>query len=163
MISASVTGLADIQKQLGRLKTAASRKIMRRGVTGGAKVINKAQKRGAAKDTGLLKKSIGQKVKVYRNSGAVVGIVGPRKGFRTIRNGRPVDPVKYAHIADKGRGPVRARMKRVLSDGKNVFGVRVHAYRGQAFVVPSSRDPSIARAMANEAGKALVKELNRGG
>lgn len=63
-------------------------------------------------DGGLLKKSLGQKVKTYAKSNTVVAIVGPRKGFRkrigTITRGKnkgqPVyaDPVKYAHLVELG-------------------------------------------------------------
>ena len=63
------------------------------------------------KDTGLLAESLGRKQKVYKRSGIVVVIVGPRKGFkrkveRNYFGGEKkmvwADPLHYAHLVEFG-------------------------------------------------------------
>lgn len=81
----------------------------------------------------LLKKSIGQKVKTYK-SGVVVGIVGPRKGFRAeigkrVRKGKksnvgdPIyaDPVNYAHLVELGTKHSKAQpfLRPALEESKD--------------------------------------------
>lgn len=92
---------------------------------------------------GLLKKSMGWKVKTYRSSHTVVGMVGPRKGFLVIRSdGTRVDPVRYAHIEEGGRGAVRPVRKRMLVSSmyngfKLVIGTYARPYRGRPFLRPT--------------------------
>ena len=61
---------------------------------------------------GQLKKSLGYRIKVYRDTGVVIGVVGPRRGYRIsvgVRSrgpnkGKPVfiNPVNYAHLVELG-------------------------------------------------------------
>ena len=68
-----------------------------------------AAKREVPVDTGLLKKSIGKKVKTYRQDGVVWVAVGPRSGFEEHIDGVVVkNPVKYAHLVE-GHNPFMRR------------------------------------------------------
>ena len=53
-------------------------------------------------DTGLLRKSLGRRFKTYRKNGVVAVYMGPRRGFKTIINGRAVNPTNYAHLVEYG-------------------------------------------------------------
>ena len=109
VIDVKVLGVASLFKKVDNLKNALRNKITKKAVTAGVQVIAKAIKANAPEDTKLLKKSIGSKVKVYRNSNMVVGLVGPRtkmgadvvtrRGQRLFRN-----PTRYAHLAEKKTG-----------------------------------------------------------
>lgn len=87
-------GVREVVRVLRNLEKNAAKKIGRKMVTAGNKVLLRGIKQRTPVDTGTLKKSHGQKVKVYRQSGAVVGIVGPRSSYE--KDGRR--PSKYAHF-----------------------------------------------------------------
>lgn len=130
---AEVEGLRELVLALDHLKNAVRNRILRKAVGDGARIIAKAAKQKAPVRSKadapsnitplkLLKKSIGSKVKVYRNSGKVVGIVGPRTGFKTqigsrVRKGKkskPGDPIyenptNVAHLLELGTKRSRAR------------------------------------------------------
>lgn len=117
-VKVELLGANQVRSLLTGWKPSTQRRMIRPAVTKGARIISRATKREAPKESGLLKKSIGTKVKTYK-SGVVVGIIGPRKGFR-----RPVivsratkkgerkgtagvrvvyrDPAKYAHLVHGG-------------------------------------------------------------
>lgn len=153
-MKAQVTGLNEIQSRLAEIGQTAASKVMRPAVTAGAKLVNKTAKRTVARNTKLLQKSIGQKVKTYRQSGVVVGIVGPRKDVRTADQ----NPVKYAHIVERGRKGVTVRRKRVLANAARVFGKHVRPAAAQPFLAPALRDPAVSAAVIAEA-KARVASL----
>lgn len=100
----NVTGIDPLRRKLEKLKGPAIKRVARKGVTAGTKRINRGAKGRAPVETKTLKKSIGQKVKVYRGSGAAVGLVGPRAKYRQVVTvkGKPQlrDPRKYAHLAE---------------------------------------------------------------
>ena len=105
VVDARIVGVPEVLAQLEALKRSARNKHVRRGVNEGTKLLLKAAKAKCPQETGLLKKSLGRKVKVYR--AAIVGLVGPRRGYkREVRVGRRTevrDPAKYAHLAEKNR------------------------------------------------------------
>lgn len=116
-IRVKARGFREIGRALKEVEAKVGKRIIKKGVTKGIQVYAKALKPAAPKETGLLRKSIGQKVKAYRNGGRVFGVAGPRTGFRRqvtvkIKNkkGRTVgkrqeirDPNKYARITEKRR------------------------------------------------------------
>jgi HK97 gp10 family phage protein len=94
-------------------------------VAKGGQILAKAAKAGAPKETGLLKKSIGSKVKVYP-SGVAVAIVGPRQGFKAEvtreKNRRfpwtgTSNPTRYAHLVELGtrQAPAKPFLKPALA------------------------------------------------
>ena len=95
-------GEKALARTLERLEARTQKKIVRPAVKSALSPITKAAKRKAPVETGLLKKSIGNKVKTYR-SGVVWGGVGPRVGFKTeMPDGGYRNPVKYAHLVELG-------------------------------------------------------------
>lgn len=122
-IRAEIEGVKEMIAAVAHLKQAARSRILRSAVGKGARIILKAAKGFAPKESGLLRKSLGVKVKVYKATGRVVGIVGPRNDpkFKQAvmrRRGKwfPSEvysnPAKYAHLVElghAGRAPAPAR------------------------------------------------------
>lgn len=167
MIVAESVGFEELAKKLEKTLPKTAKKAIRKGVSKGSQLLAKKAKgrvhRGHGGVPGLLKKSIGQKVKTYRRSGEVVGVIGPRVGFLHILNGgKRVDPVKYGHIEEKGRRVVVAE-KRFLSDGKTIFGKKVRAYQGRPFMRPTIEQDghSAAQRMAEETAKVIETEAKK--
>lgn len=163
MMKAHVTGMESVNRRLAALENKAAKRALRKGVTAGTKLLAKGAKkrvrRGKGKLAGLLRKSIGSKVKTFRGSGATVGIIGPRKGFLHIMaDGRRVDPIKYAHIEERGRQKVTIRKKKVLSDGTEVYGVSVAKYAGHPFMQPTLEQDGSAAEL--QVGIATMKAIN---
>ncbi len=110
---ASVRGILDALTIIGKqVKT----KVTRRAVTLATQPLARAAKAKVSHvpdskwiPTDNLKKSIGRKTKTYP-SGVVVGVVGPRKGFKITvgsnKDGTPIfyDPAFIAHLVEMGHG-----------------------------------------------------------
>lgn len=107
-ISGKIEGLADVLRALDGVGKKVRKKALRKAVTKAARTVLWAAKATVKKKTGLLRRSLGQRIKVYRESGAVVGIVGPRTGFKqeVTRDGKKVlsNPTRYAHLVELGAG-----------------------------------------------------------
>lgn len=106
----NLTGLDAILRRLDAVKKSVATKALRKGITAANKIVLRREKANVRKRTGLYRRSLGQKVKVYRNSSVVVGIIGARKGFKVLLlsggSYRAADPVKYAHFDESGRKSV---------------------------------------------------------
>lgn len=115
-IRAKIEGVDELVKQLrDELPKRMQGKILRKAIADGSKLVLKtAKQKVPVGETGMLKRSLGRRVKVYRNSGKVLGIVGPRTGFKKTKAGRTrtalgekfqqahVNPTKYAHLVELG-------------------------------------------------------------
>ena len=126
-----VTGLKEILQAMDDLPKNLRKKHLRKAMSDIAKKILWAAKARTPRGTGLLRKSLGRKIKVYP-SGVVVGIVGARRGFRQqvgerVKDSRPgtkypkqagdpiyVDPTKYLHLVELGT--VRSKAAHMLRD-----------------------------------------------
>lgn len=115
-ISGRVTGLEDLVGRMHGIKRGIRNKLLRKATSKAGRAVRKIAKANCPVNTdphltvkGLMKKSMGLRVKATR-SGAVVGVIGPRKGFKaqvgTRRDGRPIfqDPAKIAHLVEYGHG-----------------------------------------------------------
>lgn len=165
-----IEGMDKILKKLSMLKKSAATKVMRKGIAAGTKVVLSGAKarlptktKYLGKRSGLLRKSLGRKTKTYRQNGVVVGVVGPRKGFAKVIDGKRVDPVKYAHLVEGGRKAVKANKAKVLSDGKQVFGTKVAAVPPHPFMRPAidEQKAGIKQAISKAAGEELEKVAKR--
>lgn len=111
-ITGKVEGLAEVLSALDGVDKKIRKKGVRKAVGQAGKIVLRAAKARVRKATGLLKRSLGRKTKVYRNSGVAVAIVGPRVGFKqqVQRGGKSVlsDPVKYAHLVEEGTSRAEA-------------------------------------------------------
>lgn len=118
--------LVGLDRELSRMKkvAAAGRKIIRRAVEKGATIQLQAERVECVRQrTGLLKKSLGKKVKSYPN-GVVVGVTGPRRGFRVeLSTDFSKREWKYAGTNSKGKkvalGKIDQKVKVFVLKGKN--------------------------------------------
>lgn len=150
MIETQVVGMEEVKARLNLLKLNIQKKALRRGITKISRLITKSAKAKAPKEiggkgslararAGTYRKSIGQKVKTYSN-GAVVGIIGARKGFRKqigvrvrgANKGQPIfhDPAKIGHLIELGHGgPAPAgphpHLRPALNEHKGAPAVRI--------------------------------------
>jgi HK97 gp10 family phage protein len=106
--------IASLAARLAQVDRKAARKAIKAGVNEVTQAVLWDAKALVPKRTGLLRKSLGRKVKSYRGGAVITGIIGPRKGFRTMINGVFVNPVKYAHLVEYGRREVRPKKKKLL-------------------------------------------------
>lgn len=109
--------------------------------------------------SGLLRKSIGAVYRKPKRSSMSAGYytIGPRRsvqgsalGALDKRENPRTKPSQYAHLVERGRKPVAARFKKVLSSGTAILGRAVAAVRGRPFVAPAAklaeqRMPEMAR------------------
>lgn len=137
--------LTEALKALKDLPRKLKKKAIRQVANAGAKKLKWAARKLVPIRHGLLKKSLGQKVKVYP-SGVAVGMVGAREGFKQqvgVRKqdsrpgarypkkaGDPVyaNPTKYLHLVELGtRRGAKARhfLRRALD--QSVGAVRAEA------------------------------------
>ena len=145
------------------------------------KVVSKTAKALVPRDSGLLRKSIGTKTKLYRRSQTVITMVGPRSGMKqTVKqtglDGRKVErmanPSKYAHLVERGHRIVINRQGRKITLGsiaprpflepalRNNAGAIVSAYRG-ALVAGINKKVAKGFAGANASQmKAIVSSLD---
>lgn len=110
LLDVTIEGDAKLMRRLGGIKEAVKRRILKKAVNDAARPWVKIAKSKAPRQSGLLRKSMGIKVRVYRSTGNVVAMVGPRKGFKREvvvrdRRGRKQtvmrDPIRYAHLVEK--------------------------------------------------------------
>lgn len=108
-------------------------KTLRKAVNAAASQVLKAAKSSVPVQSGLLKKSLGKKVRLYKGGTVAVALIGPRTGFKKIvviaagkgavastkkgqkllaQGGRTYtrNPARYAHLVEKKRPFLRPAM-----------------------------------------------------
>lgn len=158
-IEARVEGIQDMIDVLKGLRPAVQRRILRPAITSEGRRMAAFAKLTVPEKTGLLKKSQGSRVKTYQ-SGAVVAIVGARRGFRKRVGNKFVDPAKYDHLVHGGTKPhpVISRF-----GGRKVFGLKK---RTQTLKMHpgTKKNPYLKRAAKSaliEAGKRMSERMAR--
>ena len=152
-------GIKRTQRALDELETRVRKKVLRKSVRAGGAVILKVERKHVPRMTGLLKRSLAQKVKSYK-SGNVIAIVGQKKGAKItarkkLRKGTggisgrgDVVPI---HLVDQPIQPheitpTNARAMRIGQD-QFVGRVRHPGHRGRRFMwraAGESRGPAIS-------------------
>lgn len=151
-----ITGLQKVFKKLEGLNRTVRGKLIRKAIDRGTVGMLKTARQLAPVETRLLKKSLGRRIKLYRTSGNVVAVIGPRKGFkRKVRvpvfdkSGKRVrgktreqvrDPRHYTHLVEFGTEhsaakpflrPAFDRNKdQAKSIIKNILWAGIKAHRG---------------------------------
>lgn len=151
-----LTGLKPTLDRLKGVDEKTRKKTLRKAIGAGTRIMTKAIKRNLP--AGLLRKSIGSKIKVYRNSGVVVGIAGPRTGFKqmvTMKDGSAVlqDPSAISHLVEGGRRSVTVKNKRALASKGKVYGKRVAA------VAPTHFTKRALESAGGDASAAIIKVI----
>lgn len=141
-VTFKLEGFQDVMRRMRSLQKKARGRLLRKAVTAASRLILRAAKAKVSRRTGLLRKSLGIKVKTYRRSGVVVGVIGPRSGFKrqvTLPDGSQEleNPTVIAHLVEKGRRAVAVKTKKVLATGKTIFGRQVRAVPARPFMRPA--------------------------
>lgn len=171
-MSISRLDMVRIERALAGVDKKVRGKVLRKSIRAALKPMLKSVKANAKRvgRTGLLANSIGIRVKYYRKSGTIVGVVGPRRNFKRTKrvqaNSPPVDaiPSNYAHLVEFGTRVHYAREPFVRKVGAGgVFGdqfitqQRIPGSRPRPFMRPAfdANKNTSQRAMA----QAVKREL----
>lgn len=153
----------------------------KKGMTALGRVIRDKAKALAPRDSGQLKKAMGDKVKTYKRGSVVTSVVGPRNDAKATKK-RPnpkakfrklvkrksganvmANPAHYAHLVEKGRKAVSVKNARFLTDGAVVYGVSVGPAAPRPFLTPALRQNRALAMRAYEAAlRAAVARLTGG-
>ena len=160
-------GLPELRVKLRALPGNVQKRIMRPAVNFALTPMNAKAKRNCPVDTGILKSSIGKKIKQYVNSGTTWGAIGVRKGFAvnvgkaggTIRIGKKDvfvaeshNPRAYVHLVEFGH--VLRRKKK----GPTVGYVKGSRFLTRAY--EATKDEALRR-LAVKIEKGIAKEATR--
>lgn len=101
-------GFKKLERKLDRFKNpSVRRRIMSKAIKAGTKPVIKQARKGATKETGLLRKSIGFKAYKYLDRGILGVVIGVRKDFKqqvSVKGGYTMyrNPQKYHHLKELG-------------------------------------------------------------
>jgi HK97 gp10 family phage protein len=130
-------------KTLKWLPRKISDKILSKAVGVASRKLSRAVKNAVPVRTGQLKKSIGARVRRYKDTQIIVGVVGAKKGFRVEvgkykrdsrktaryphKAGDPiiVNPTKYLHLVELGT--IRSREFKILENTTNSMKPTIRA------------------------------------
>lgn len=119
--SVQLEGAEEIRRKLKHLEAKVQRRIVRPAVTRALSPVLKQAKQNVPVVTGLLKRSLGKKVKAYSRTGVIWGGIGPRSGFKEVgADGRARNPVNYMHLVELGteHTAAKAPLRRALQSRK---------------------------------------------
>ncbi len=108
-VSAQLRDFDKWKKSLRELEKKVARSGNRKAVNRSTNPMLKASRAKAPVRSGLLRKSLGKRVRTYVGSGTVVGLVGPRSKFEGTFDGKKVKPVNYAKFVEFGNSRMAAR------------------------------------------------------
>lgn len=104
--------LAEMQRRLRKSGDKVFMRVLPPATRAAARQVVNSARSNVPKRTGLLKKSLGLRVKPYRRNGTVYAAIGPRSGFKqqigTVTRGpnagKPIyaNPTQYAHLVERG-------------------------------------------------------------
>lgn len=142
-------GDKELERTFKQLGDRVQRRVTRGAVNAATTPIVKAakQKASASKESGLLKKSLGKKVRTYVEKKTVVGIVGPRKDIVGEYKGKKRWPAKYGHLVERGH---------IAADGSHV--------PPRPFLRPAydeTQGEAVA-VMSDKMAAGVIKEASRG-
>lgn len=102
----TITGLKPLLGKLAGLRSTQARAVRRRALMEASKPILQTAKSLAPVETGLLRRSLGRRVRSYRSGSTIVVIIGPRSGFKQEVKRKKgfvlANPTKYAHLTEFG-------------------------------------------------------------
>ncbi len=93
---------SDFSK-LHALQDALQKKILKKAIRAGTKLVLAAVRGRVPVASGALKKSLTSKVDSAKGSTTVYGIVGPRSKWQKVFKGKVKKPSRYAHFIERGR------------------------------------------------------------
>lgn len=134
----SVVGIEETLKNLDNVRDGIRNRILRQSLRKRGSVMSKRAKSLVTRRSGLTAKSIGVVTRTKKNGPIVV--VGPRKHFVSIVDGRRHAPHKIAHLIEGGRREVKVKSGRIMANDqaspKQVFGTKAKAVTARPFMAP---------------------------
>ena len=158
-MSLTVTGLDNLVKKLQRLDKKVETKALKQSVRSAAKPVQAAAKSRVPVDSGVVKRSIGTKVKKYK--GGASAIIGPRKGFKSKKHSEEEikTATRVATMLEYGTPPHKID---ITVDGKEVTlnhpGAAAKPFMRPAFEQNKAKAKSI---MAEELMKVINSEAGK--
>lgn len=156
----AITGMKELQEKLGGLKRSFQNRILRKGVRAGSREQSKVAKSTAPRRFGILRRSMSNKLAKMQRDGTILGVAGPRRKFtKTDKEGRKIDPSKYAHLVERG---TRQRQNQPLDTPKSGKKRKSLSFtlngqrRAFARIIQASKaNPFMARAYEASKGSAM--------
>lgn len=162
MLRAKLMGANELKVMFDTYGKQVLRPGAKAGVTESVKAVTTQAKQLVPRRTGSLRRSIGWKVVAKREGFGYLGVVGPRRDKRHSKSVTPeqgekpkrkkmtfrrkvrfrglvmiVNPAKYAHLVEYGRRAVKVKKKKVMADGKTIYGKEVRAVPPHPFMRPA--------------------------
>lgn len=184
----AVTKIEGLQPLLDKLDALGSKQakktaVLRKATAKGAKIVLDAAKAnlramGFKRKDSLLLQSLGSKVVVGKSG--VYAVVGPRTGFKRTRQGKVVtklgakfesvgvNPVRYAHLVEKGRRGIvpvgKRRLRFLLPDGTIAWGMSARPVQARPFLTPAleRNREKVAAVMGAEIAAGITKLAKSG-
>lgn len=132
-----ISGDKKAMRKLRTVNVALQRRILRKAVNKATGPLMKSAKQKCPTQSKLLRKSLGRKVKVMRRTGVVVGIIGPRTGFKQEvtfkdkRTGKKVtelrNPTRYAHLVENRKPFLRPTFDSGKAQAQTTITAEIHA------------------------------------
>lgn len=105
VVDIRISGMEELRSNLQQMPLKMVKQVIRPAIRAAAKPVTAEARKNIDQhgliETGALRRSIGVKVKTYRNRAVWAG-VGPRKGFEVQYKGKNRDPRYYAHLLERG-------------------------------------------------------------
>lgn len=95
-------GSKELQRTFDQLGERVQRSVLRSAVSAAATPITRAAKANAARESGLLKRSLAKKIVTNKKRQSVTAIIGPRRSVSGTYKGKLRKPSRYAHLIEKG-------------------------------------------------------------
>ena len=175
MIEMKIRGIEVIIRVLNDLKDAVKKRVIVQAVRRRAKPIVAQMRARVRKRFGLLRKSIGVRVKVYPRSGTVFAAIGVRSGFADnfiLPSGQRlfINPRNYAHLLELGVRAHSVKRKDRLDrpgprgrGGKQTGPATHPGHRAFPFMRPTFDSLKFAtvRLLARDIGKGIEREAEK--
>lgn len=118
----------DPRPYLEGLKKGMANSILRKACRRAGKQLKQFVKQALPSFTGSAKRALANKV--ITKHGEVMGVVGPKKAWK--KNG--VAPVRYMHLIETGRKPVKVVNKKHLFGHGKWYGTSVAGFAGKHYL-----------------------------
>lgn len=156
--SSNITLKGD--RELRRLFNELPKRVVKRGLrqamNAASTPIAKAARQSAPRESGVLKKAMGKKIKTYTN-GNVVAVVGAKRDVSGSYRGQKRVPANYIHLVEQGvrshliPQPKRHRILRHPGYSGKTFLQKAYDANVQSAVAIASR--KLAQVVESEAAK----------
>jgi len=120
-INAHVVGDERVFAALRRMEKIGERRAIPKILRKAARPVQSAIRKAAPVQSGALKRSIGTKVKRYRDGTGYYVIIGPRSGMAVEWNGQTRDPYTYGNIVEARTHFMRTAFQQTRPQALNII------------------------------------------